>query len=141
MSIELEQAYLKTHYRVQAGRFELCFRIGQYDAQAEAQLAECCGHFRQWAILTPCNPASVALCEPENAARAENLRRWLSSEGYRWLPSNNHDPALAWPDEPGALILDIPLPEARRLGCTQGQNALVYAQRCNPPELIWLRDC
>lgn len=140
MSVDLDQAYRKTLYRVQTRSLQISFRIGQYDLQTETQLIQCCGSFRQWAIITPCNPVSVALCEQENIARLENLHRWLIDSDYRWLASNNHDPAGAWPDEPGALILDIPLAEAQKLGHCLNQNALVFAQLGSAPELIWLQN-
>ncbi len=137
MSAGLEAHYRQTEYCIHAGVHRLVFRIDRYDRETETGLIAQAGMFRQWAILTPCNPASVALCAGENAARLENFRRWLKTAAYRWLDSCNRDPAGAWPDEPGAVILDIPLAEAEALGRHYGQNAIVYGQRGCAPELVW----
>lgn len=136
----LEQAYRDALYSVQAGVHRPCFRIGLYNAQAEAQLSRAAGPFQAWAIITPCNPGSVALCAHENAARLENLRHWLAQQGYRWLDSSNHDAHGPWPDEPGMLVLDIPLTVAISLGRELGQLALVVARRGAAPELVWVEN-
>jgi hypothetical protein len=134
----LEQAYRQAHYRVQAGTSRLTFRIDQYDPRMESLLAQYSGEFRDWVILTPCNPRSAALCEHENRARLDNLRIKLAALPYRWLASSNHDPAGSWPDEPGALILDMPIADACVLGMEFDQNAFVHASRGRAPQLHWL---
>ncbi|HXG27462.1 MAG TPA: DUF3293 domain-containing protein [Nevskiales bacterium] len=140
MAADLEAHYRRTEYCVQAGARRLVFSIDRHDAGAEVALTAETGDFRQWAIVTPCNPASVALCAEENAARLENFRRWLETSPYRWLDSRNRDPDGVWPDEPGALILDIPLAAAEALGRQYGQNAIVHARYGEPPRLLWLTE-
>lgn len=135
---QLKAAYANTRYQVQAGPHTLYFRIGCHDAAQDALLTSSLGTWRNWAIITPCNPASVALCAHENEARLEHFRQQLVSLGYRWLPSLNRDPDSAWPDEAGALVLDISLPAAQALGREYDQYAIVFAQNHKAPRLIWL---
>jgi hypothetical protein len=134
----LEAQYRKTEYRVQAGARWLCFHVGCYDVQAEASLVQAAGEYGSWAIVTPCNPRSAALCAHENAARLENFQRCLNGLGYRWLPSLNRDPAGSWPDEPGALVLDIVRAEAKALGRQFEQSAIVICLTGQAPQLAWL---
>jgi hypothetical protein len=138
VSAGLETHYRRAEYCVQIGARPWVFTPRRYEPAAETALIAHAGEFRHWAIVTPCNPASAALCAQENAARLENFRHWLQASPYRWLDSRNRDPDGAWPDEPGALILDIPLAEAETIGRHFGQNAIVYGQRNSAPELVWL---
>lgn len=135
---DLEVAYRKALYQVEMGRERLCFKIDRQDPTKDTRLAELLGPFVSWVIITPCNPASVSLCEAENAARLENLKGWLETGRYRFLNSRNIDPAASWPDEPGFLILDIGLPDAKALGREYGQNAIVFKALGAAPRLIWL---
>ena len=139
MRERLDPLYRATEYRVLAGSQLISLVIDRQDPRNETALAESSGDYRQWAIITPCNPASVALCQQENAALLENFHHWLRHKSYRWLPSLNHDPDGHWPDEPGALIFDIERNDAEALGRQFGQNAIVHALRGHAPQLVWLR--
>jgi hypothetical protein len=135
---QLRAAYEKALYWVEIGKDRLCFRVGLYDPVTEARLIAALGPCSSWAIITPCNPASVALCAHENAARLENFKQRVITEGYRWTASWNADPATAWPEEAGACIADISLADAMALGHDYGQYAIVYSKTGQAPQLIWL---
>lgn len=136
--VDLEAHYREADYCVTADSRTLIFRISRHDPASERRLRDAMGRYDRWTVVTPCNPGSVALCEHENAARLENFHHELDADVRRWLRSLSRDPAGVWPDEPGAMILDLPLPEAEALGRRYGQNAIVYCATGNAPELIWL---
>jgi hypothetical protein len=135
---QLRAVYEKALYWVEVGKDRLCFHVGLYDPVTEARLIAALGACRSWAIITPCNPASVALCEHENAARLEHFQQCLVAEDHRWLSSRNSDPEAAWPEESGALIADISMAEAIALGSDYGQYAIVYSKIGEAPQLVWL---
>lgn len=135
---QLQSAYERALYKVTIGTDRLCFQIAQYDPAAEARLLAALGPCQSWAIITPCNPASVVLCEHENAARLENFQQRLVTGGFRWTPSWNADPEANWPEEAAALIADISLTEAMALGHDYGQYAIVYSRIGEAPQLVWL---
>jgi hypothetical protein len=91
-----------------------------------------------WAIITPCNPRSIALCEQENAARLENFHHLLHESGHEWAECIAHDPDGKWPDERGALIFGISQESACNLGRRFDQNAILFGRRGEVPELVWL---
>lgn len=138
MDPALDRAYRDTEYRIHLDDGILCLHIGCFDQTTDIRLAQMTGAVSQWAIVTPVNPRSTMLCDQENSARLENFHRMLSESGFRWIHSSNHDPDNLWPDEPGALIMNIPRIQAFRLGLRLGQNAIVYGQRGKAPELVWL---
>ena len=137
---ELERLYSDAEYRVLLSSGPAYFHVDRYDPDQESRLLEQHGDFSSFVILTPFNPWSVALCEQENLARLENFRRELHEMSCAWLPSVNHDPAQCWPDEPGALIFDLPWQRVEALGRHWQQNAVVRAKKGFGPALVWLVD-
>lgn len=137
MKDELDRAYRQTIYQVHVDTESLCFQIGQYDPRAEQSLLLALGPASEWAFLTPCNPASIPLCQHENEARLENFHNRLRSLSCRWLRSLHIDPNGQWPDERGALVFDITTDMARQIAQAFGQNAWVHTHRGHAPELIW----
>jgi hypothetical protein len=135
---ELEAAYRRTHYVVRLPSGELILRVDRHDAVAETRMCEEAGVRREWAVVTPCNPASRPLDDADNRQRLLELQRELELAGYSWFPAVNRDPQQAWPDEPGVLLADVPRPAAVALGRQWDQTAIVAARLGHAPELVWL---
>lgn len=123
MSPELVAAYRAARYRVEtspAFELEIDRRSAPLAALHEARRV-CCSAF-----LTACNPASVRLSDPNNASRKAALEAEIRGRGYPVLAARGLDPLGSWPDEPGLLILGIPLSEACAIASSLGQNAIVW---------------
>ena len=135
-SAELEAAYRRADYCVALGGGELVLRIGVHETAADARLRAEAGVRASWAIVTPCNPRSDI--GAGNAAALERFALELQARGWPQLRSVNRDPAGDWPDEPGALLIDIALPAAIGLGRLFDQNAIVAGELGRAPRLVWL---
>jgi hypothetical protein len=135
--LTFEAAYLNTDYRVLLPRKALTFRIGSYDAEAEALLKKHCGIENQWAIITPCNPNSQEADEDANLTALARLRQELEVVGLRYFNAINQSPDGEWP-ELGYLIADPEPAKAKALGRRYRQNAFVTAALGEAPKLIWL---
>ena len=105
------------------------------------------------AIVTACNPHSNRLSADKNEARMRQLSHDVAEAGYPTIAGvaiagvaiagvaidpGEHPHRERWPDEPNLLILGIPLPQARELGSTWQQNAIVVAGHDAIPRLEWL---
>jgi len=134
----LDTAYRKAEYRVTAGHHSLAFRIGHYDADAEAALRQQIPIHREWSILTPCNPRSQEATQEMNGFYYHELRDVLAARNSLWIAAINHDPLGSWQDEPGFLIADADPLWVRDLGARFRQNAYVAARIGEPLRLIWL---
>lgn len=132
-----ETAYTNTDYRVLLPRKAVTFRIGQYDAEAEAALKQHCNIQREWAIITPCNPNSEKSDEDANLTALARLRQELDIVGLRHYNAINQSPDGEWP-ELGYLIVDPDPAQAKTLGRRYRQNAYVTATLGSAPKLIWL---
>lgn len=125
MKNSLLKAYLNAEYHFDTGDGWRCLKVGQNEGPAQAWLAM---HAKSWCFITACNPASIALCEAENLARQENLRRQLETLGWPCLPARAEEPQAPSETftEAGHLVLDQPLDQVVALGQEFGQNALLY---------------
>ncbi len=113
----------------------LRLRIGEDSDAASSLLRD--KNVKSAAIVTAYNPESVPLCEAENGAAHENLRR--ATVLYASLPTRAIDPTGAWPPEPGVLLLGITADAAVALGQKFRQNAIVWIVPDEAPKLLLLR--
>lgn len=134
----LEAAYHGAHYLALLQHGELLLRVGHPEAGADRRLRREAGVRRQWAIVTPCNPGSRPTDASANVAALARLHAELRELGWRHVPSLNRDSSGRWPDEPGALLVDVAEDDARALGRRFGQNAIVYGRLGQAPVLLWL---
>jgi hypothetical protein len=137
MDEALDRAYRRTEYHVHLPVVSLCLHVDLPDPWADRQLRQA-GVTGAWAIVSPCNPRSVALCAQENASRLEDFHRWLAESGRTWFASLARDPTGDWPDEPGALIAGLSSADAAALGRRLSQNAVVCGVPGSAPCLLWL---
>jgi len=133
----LTAAYRAARYLVLLDEGALELGIGAYNEAGEARLAAATGG-QHWAIVTPCNPGSVAMSHEENHKFYSQMRGELEAMSQAWKPTLHRDPLDLWPDEPGFLLIEPPPGRAAALGRRYRQNALVLLRRGNAPELQWL---
>ena len=142
---DLDTAYRATRYHVRAEpAFDLV--IDQFSDPLQGLHAE--HRVTCSAIVTACNPHSKRLSADKNAARMRQLSHDVAEAGYPTITGvaiagvaidpAEHPHGERWPDEPNLLILGIPLPQARELGSTWQQNAIVVAGHDAIPRLEWL---
>ncbi|SHH12292.1 DUF3293 domain-containing protein [Massilia sp. CF038] len=129
---ETVAAYLAADFIVDADP-SFVMHIGQRCDAIAALGASCC------AFITACNPlgepADAAINEQRQAAFAQTL----TERGLTYRTGAGCDPKEEWPCEPSFLILDLPLAEAKTMGQTLKQNAIVWCGADLVPQLILLR--
>ena len=95
---------------------------------------------RRWAIVAAANPGSQLLPDRENADRQRRLVDAVSAAGRAFWVGVNEAEADDWPVEPTLCVLDLELPDARRLGAAFGQNAIVVGGADGLPMLVWVES-
>ena len=133
---EKRRAYEKAEYAIH-GEPEIVLRVGERSAGLDALLAE--ANAASAAFISSANPYGELTNELENQA-ARRAFETVITASWGWFPGEGRDPDPGgeWPAEPSALILDIPLDEAMRIGRAFGQNAIVFVEKGRAPELVVL---
>lgn len=129
-------AYLSTQYRAEVGQ-SLHLRIGQKLPTATSRFFNE-KNISTLAVVSAWNPASIRLAEAENQSRNEKLERKLQKTARLFLPGFNVSNAGDWLPEESFWAVDIMAQEAVRLGKFFGQNAIVWWEKMEVPELWWL---
>jgi hypothetical protein len=140
----LDVAYRRARYRLpgftaqQQGAAEpvLDLWIGRAEPRLRRLLSE--HGAPHAALLTACNPRSVATSRVDNAAAMRALASAVRGAGYPSVESLATDPVGRWPDEPGLLIFGIGRDAALALARRFDQNALVWIDGAATPELLWV---
>jgi len=91
------------------------------------------------AFVSACNPQSSVFSPEENQRFHEKLATRLKAMQLRWLDGDGGDSAGHWEPEKSVLILDISKESATALAIEYGQNAFVWIQPGQPPELVLTR--
>ncbi len=128
----LRNAYTKTEYRFQDYPLRIGHLHPEFDAWLEAH------QYHNYAFVTPYNPHSKPLPEPENKARLHQLHHLLLLGNLTFAPAVGHDPDAVWPDEIGVFIFDLSPAEVHEIGRAFGQNAVVEGKVGGVPLLVWL---
>jgi hypothetical protein len=132
---ELLEAYKKAEYVV-SGEVELVLRIGVPSADLDELLDR---HAVQAAaFISPGNRRGKRQSESENAAAFLELNLLLKETSYARRAAEGRDPSGEWPAEASVLILGIGRREAEKLGRSLEQNAIVFVEKGNAPQLIIL---
>jgi uncharacterized protein len=108
-------------------------RIGERNAELDGLLAQ--RAVASAAFITAANPRGEPRSNAENEAAMASLRASLS---WPWLAGEGRDPEGRWPAEPSVLVLGIGRGEAQALGRRLEQNAIVFVEKANAPELVLL---
>lgn len=131
----LIQAYLTTHYRLQA--LDWFLRVG-HPQPALAPFYQ--RHAVQCATyLTACNPFSEPLPAAANQQRMVQLRLALQRAGWAWTDGYGQDPLHTWPAEDSVLIWGMDRSTAQAWGQQWAQNAIIHCDAHYCPELVLLR--
>jgi hypothetical protein len=137
----LIQAYLATHYRVDAAQ-PFVLKVGvpndsltQILTQHDAQCA---------AYLTACNPLGQLLSDADNLRRQSELEGELNKRSLQFirgigLDSQEEASQSKWPGEASFLIFGLSLEASRALARQYEQNAFVWCAKDAIPQLILLK--
>lgn len=132
----LVQAYRLARYRVR-GAHPLTLRPGHRNATLAA------AHRRHRvdcsAYVTACNPLGEIAGPAANARRHAALRRELARRGLAHVEGAGEDPAGRWRPEPSYLVFGLRREDAKALGRSLAQNAIVWSGRDAVPRLVLLR--
>lgn len=130
----LDIAYRATSYQLTLGGQQWTVRIGEPATELADPLQQL--GVQSWAFMTAWNPCSKMLSTPEN----ERLNAQLlpSLEGHKYAGATAIPDDDSWPNEPGFVILDMPISELLSLAERFQQNAIVTGQGGGVPELIWV---
>ena len=130
----LHQAYLETHYIVQA-QAAFVLQIGYFSHPLQALYREhkttCC------AYLTADNPYSQACSPADNALAQAALEAELTEKQWIFYTGAGQHPTNNWPAEASFLILGISLDEARVLARRYRQTAFLWADEQTTPQLFY----
>jgi len=130
------QAYVETHYRV-LGDAPTTLHIGHANpdlAELHRAFGVDCSTF-----ITAANPFSTLTAATANAVRQAALAEQLRRMGLRFIEGIGEHPSGTWPGEPSFLVPGMTLSDAKQLGATHGQNAIVWCSSDTVPQLILLR--
>jgi len=131
----LAEAYRRALYVVY-GAPDLVIRIGERNAALDALLDE--DGADTAAYLTAANPNGELQDETANDLSCAALHQALADAGYSCYLGEGRDPAGGWPAEPSVLAVGISRREATVIGRSYEQNAIVFIENGNAPELVIL---
>ncbi len=132
----LTEAYIHTTYRVFIADKTIDIRIGAVNPVLESLLQA--HQVRTWAFVTASNPRSQELSRESNAERNDAMKQSLREAGWRYLEALGVPDRQDWPREHSVLIPGIGRDEAMALGRRWEQNAIVFGQAGEPPEIVWM---
>lgn len=131
---DLIEAYKNTKYIV----FDLNLTIVIDKSNLEINELLVKHNTKEWAFITAYNPYSRALTNEENRIRHNKLiemtKNYVTFEGH----GVGQDPI--WEPELSLFIIGISKVEASKIGKKFEQNAIVYGELNNSPELIILNE-
>jgi hypothetical protein len=127
----LWEAYRNTIYAVP----ELGLEIEISVPNAPLQNYLSANGFTRWAFITAWNPRSVLLTEAQNAARNQQMERWLMDKKYLYFDGYGQGKTSDWPPENSFFVLGINRETAIQLGRDFGQLAIVVGERDTVAEL------
>ena len=128
----LLETYRSTRWVIEAAGGTLVFRMDG-DLDLCARLGS-----RTVAIVTASNPASRPLDDAENDARNRRLADRLREAGLRYVPCVGVGADTTW-REASFAVLDCDRAMATSLGAAFGQNAVVWVEAGEPPQLLITR--
>jgi hypothetical protein len=132
---DLRRAYENAIYAVFASP-GIEFRIGKASDVLDAMMAM--NRVRSAAFVSSATARGAA--SPENERRLADflLRAQTAGMSYRIYQGEGRDPEGKWRAEPSVLIMGIPRGEAEALGRKLEQNAIVWIEKGQAPELVVL---
>jgi Protein of unknown function (DUF3293) len=133
----LVSAYRATDYVARSGGWAVVIRIGHRSLVVDRLLARM--HVMSGAFITAWNPFSRNLSFQANEHWDRELKRYLSVRRFAFVEGEGRGRIGEWPPEPSIFAFGISRVEASAIGRRYRQNAVVYASRDRPAELVMLR--
>jgi len=128
-------AYLGAQYGVHSEP-AIVLRIGERSEALDALLED--ADVETAAFVTAANPGGRPADPADNALATEALVHAQREVGYACVLGEGRDPRGEWPAEASVLVLGISRREAEILGRSYEQNAIVFIERGQAPELALL---
>jgi hypothetical protein len=128
------EAYLRTVFTAIDGDKKIEIRPG-YQLEALDQLLRD-HHASEWAYVTAFNPGSRVAPDELNRARHQELCAAVTSLGVPFLEGHGAGIDGDWPLEISLVVVGIALQDARALGRTFGQLAIVAGRVGEPARLV-----
>jgi hypothetical protein len=140
ITLELEEAYRRTIYRVSVRGEVIELRVGERSVKVEDILRDC-GQ-AHWVLITAFNPRSNIISLEENLRRDKELEAKLVESGYETFRTKAIDPKGTWPDEWGFLVIGVKTFEGQAIARKFDQNAILTGGIGLPVHLHFVdREC
>lgn len=134
--LALDLAYQQTIYEVFSGSQVIHLQVNVKNPQLDRLLSQ--HQENSWALITAHNPFSQLLAADENKRRNQSLSLALEQRKFSALAGLGRDADGHWPPEASYFVLGISQEEAMEVGRLFCQNALLYGEQQQAPELVWL---
>jgi hypothetical protein len=131
---ELLDAYRNAEYVVFADS-HVVMRVGEKNAEVDALISA--EGAKTAAFVTAANPRGETRSDMENGVANAALQSFVAAAGYPHFWGEGRDPQGSWA-EPSFLIIGIYRANAEALGQLFEQNAIVFCELGQAPELILL---
>jgi hypothetical protein len=129
-------AYRATDYVLFVGDgHDVTLNIGRHNRQFDRELDR--RKATTAVVVTAYNPRSVVLSDAENRARHAALTALLEARGCDYALGEGRDPTGHWKAELECVVFGIPVEVGLELARRFEQNAIVFVQRGEPPELAY----
>ncbi len=132
----LELAYQQTIYEVFSEDQVIHLQVNVKAPQLDYLLQQ--HQQTSWAFITAHNPFSQLLTSAENKRRNQTLTVELERRKFTYLKGLGRDVDGHWPPEDSYFVLGISREEAMEVGQAFSQNALLYGEQGQVPQLVWL---
>ena len=130
----LIEAYKNTKYKVFGSTITI--EIGKFNQDLNNLILN--HNSNEWAFITAYNPYSKVLTNDENKIRHYELKEL--TENYVTFEGHGVGEDPTWEPELSLFIIGIMKVEASKIGKKFEQNAIVYGELNNSPELIILNE-
>ena len=130
----LIEAYKNTKYKVFGSTITI--EIGKFNQDLNNLILN--HNSNEWAFITAYNPYSKVLTNDENKIRHYELKEL--TENYVTFEGHGVGEDPTWEPELSLFIIGISKVEASKIGKKFEQNAIVYGELNNSPELIILNE-
>lgn len=132
-SIDLIKAYHQTTYTtLEVPKLEI--KIGRFNSMLNDYLKE--NEIKYWAFITAENPNSTKLSNEENAERNALLEKRLIKVNYRLVRGIGIPNDDKWDTENSYLVFNLSKSKAKELCTLFNQNAFVFGEIDQIPELV-----
>jgi len=132
----LDLAYRGTLYEVFREEGAIQIRVGIQNPALDRLLQQY--QKTTWAFVTAYNPHSRLLRADENCSRNQVLLANLKQLGLPLFNAVGRDESGQWPPEESFFVMGIDRRDAIQMGREFSQNAILYGEMGNSPELLTL---